>query len=203
MTISSRSSGSSTGMIHRRLPRARAPVDRLITRLTDLSHDPAAVAALDRAGQLLVATDIADRTADLARRAYHDTLAAAILAAALRACPDARDDDLIVDVISGTSAASPATVWLSETTIGGLGVIEYLIRYYAEDPRRFWTLVADAQQPNDYEHTDIALTRLLRHVVLEAPHGSAAAALADLRKARSAADAAQRTEAAEIRLGRP
>ena len=166
-------------------------MDRLITRLTDLSNDPAAVAALDRAGQLLVAADIADRTADLARRAYHDTLAAAILAAALRACPDARDDDLIVDVIPGTSAASPATVWLSETTIGGLGVIEYLIRYYAEDPRRFWTLVADAQQPNDYEHTDVALTRLLRHVAQEAPHGSAAAALADLRKARSAADAAQ------------
>ena len=82
-------------------------------------------------------------------------------------------------------------MWLSETSIGGLGIIEYLIRYYAEDPRRFWSLVADAQQPNDYEHTDIALTRLLRHVVQEAPHGSAAAALADLRKARSAADAAQ------------
>ncbi len=162
---------------------------RLVTRLTDLSHDPTVVAALDKAGQLLVAPDIADRTADLARCAYHDTLAAAILAAALRACPDAQDDDLIVDVIPGPGSGGPATVWLSETSIGGLGIIEYLIRHYAEDPRRFWSLVAGVQQPNEYEHTDVALSRLLRHVVQEAPHGSAAAAMAELRRARSAADA--------------
>jgi hypothetical protein len=162
--------------------------DRLVARLTDLSDDPTVVAALDRAGQLLITPDVADRTADLARRAYQDTFAAAILAAALRACPDARDDDLIVDVIPGATAGKPATIWLSETTIGGLGIIEYLYRHYAEDPRRFWTLVASAQRPNEYEHTDIALTRLLRHVVQEAPHGSAAAAMASLRKARSAAE---------------
>ena len=137
---------------------------------------------------LLAAPDIADRTADLARRAYRDSLAAAILAAALRACPDAQDDDLIVDVVAGPMPGDPATIWLSETSIGGLGIVEYLIRYYAEDPRRFWSLVAGAQQPNDYEHTDMALTRLLRHVVREAPQGFAAAAMAQLRKAHSAAE---------------
>jgi hypothetical protein len=162
--------------------------DRLVARLTDLSNDPTVVAALDRAGQLLIASDIADRTADLARRAYQDTFAAAILAAALRACPDARDDDLIVDVLPDTRADKPVTIWLSETTIGGLGIIEYLYGHYTEDRRRFWTLVASAQRPNEYEHTDIALTRLLRHVVQEAPHGSTATAMADLRKARSAAE---------------
>jgi ATP-dependent helicase Lhr and Lhr-like helicase len=163
--------------------------DRLVARLTDLSNNSAVVAALDRAGQLLVAPDIADRTADLAGRAYHDTLAAAILAVALRACPDAQDDDLIVDVIPKGDSADRETIWLSETSIGGLGIIEHLIRYYVEDPRRFWTLVAGAQQPNEYEHTDRALSRLLRHVVQEAPQGSAAVAMAELRRAHSAADA--------------
>lgn len=166
-----------------------ASTDRLTFRLTDLSHDPVVVAALDRAGQLLTAPDVADRTADLARRAYHDTLAAAILAGALRACPDAQDDDLAVDIIPGTGSGGPAVVWLSETSIGGLGIIEYLIGYYAGDPRRFWSLVAASQQPNEYEHTDATLSRLLRHVVQQAPHGPAAAAMGELRKARSAVDA--------------
>jgi hypothetical protein len=163
--------------------------DRLIARLTDLSHDPTVVAALDAAGRLLSAPDIADRTADLARRAYHESLAAAILSAALRACPDAQDDDLIVDVVWAVGPGGPATIWLSETSIGGLGIVEHLIRYYAEDPRRFWALVTGAQQPNEYEYTDVALTRLLRHVVRKAPQGSAAAAMAELRRARSAGDA--------------
>ena len=132
----------------------QAAAHRLVARLTELSHEPAVVAALDAAGQLLVAPDIADLTGDLAQRAYHDSLAAAILSAALRACPDAQDDDLTVDVIP--SPAGSATVWLSETSIGGLGIIEYLIRYYTEDPRRFWSIVAGAQQPNEYEHTDMA-----------------------------------------------
>jgi ATP-dependent helicase Lhr and Lhr-like helicase len=166
-----------------------ASADRLTSRLTDLSHDPVVVAALDRAGQLLTAPDVADRTADLARRAYHDTLAAAILAAALRACPDAQDDDLALDIIPGSGSGGSVVVWLSETSIGGLGIIEYLIRYYAADPRRFWSLVAAVQQPNEYEHTDAALSRLLLHVVKQAPHGSAAAAMGELRKARSAVDA--------------
>jgi ATP-dependent helicase Lhr and Lhr-like helicase len=137
---------------------------------------------------LLVAPDTADRTVSLARRAYHHTAAAAVLAAALQACPDAQDGDLIVDVIPGPGTGGTATVWLSETSIGGLGVIEHLLRYYANDPRRFWALVADAQQPSDYEHSDVTLSRLLRHVVDEEPHGAVAAAMAELRGAPSAAD---------------
>lgn len=126
--------------------------------------------------------DIAVRTTDLARRAYTDTVAAAVLAAALRACPDAQDGDLIVDVAPAPQDGHPATVWLSETSIGGLGVIEQLSRYYAEDPRRFWRLVETALTPNDYEYVDTTVTRLLRHVTT-APTGPAAQAMAVLRPA--------------------
>jgi hypothetical protein len=163
--------------------------DRLVAALTDLSHDSVVVDALDRAGQLLISRDIAQRTAELARRAYRDTLAAAILAAALRACPDAQDDDLIVDVILGRGPEDAATIWLSETAVGGLGIIEHLAEYYGEDPRRFWDLVAAAQQPNEYEYTDMALRCLLQDIVHGHPHGAAATAMAGLRSAHSAADA--------------
>jgi ATP-dependent Lhr-like helicase len=183
-----------------------APVSRLVTRLTDLSLEPAVVAALDRAGQLLTAPDIADRTAGLARRVYQHTMAAAILAAAFRACPDAQDDDLIADVVPAGGPAEPTVVWLTETSIGGLGIIEHLVRYYAEDPRRFWAMVSGAHQPNEQEHTDTALSQLLRHVVQEEPHGSAAAAMADLRRSRSAAHsdrALRRLRSAWAVLGGP
>ncbi|MEU4465266.1 protein DpdJ [Streptomyces sp. NPDC024017] len=164
--------------------------ERLIATLTELSDLPTVVDALDRAGHLLVASDVAARTTDLARRAYTDTVAAAVLAAALRACPDAQDGDLIVDVVAASEHGHPATVWLSETSIGGLGVIEQLSRYYAEDPRRFWRLVETALTPNDYEYVDTTLTRLLRHVTT-APTGAAAQAMAGLRARTSAADSRQ------------
>ncbi|MYS94808.1 MULTISPECIES: protein DpdJ [Streptomyces] len=164
--------------------------ERLIATLTELSDVPAVIDALDRAGQLLVASDVAIRSADLARRAYTDTVAAAILAAVLRACPDAQDGDLIADVVSAAKDGDPSVVWLSETSIGGLGVIEQLSRYYAEDPRRFWRLVETALTPNDYEYVDTTVTRLLRHVTAE-PTGVAARAMAVLRAHTSAAGSSQ------------
>ena len=91
--------------------------------------------------------------------------AAALLAAALRACPDAQDRDLIADVVPPTAQTEPATIWLTETSGGGLGLIEQLVRFYTQDPRRFWGLVDSALGPSDYEYTDAALTHLLSHVV--------------------------------------
>lgn len=158
---------------------------RLITGLTELVHDERVLAAVDRAAELLVAPDVADRTEDLAQRAYRDTLAAAILAAAQRACPDAQDGDLIVDVLPGTDSTKPTVVWLSETSVGGLGVIESLVRFYGDDPRRFWALVTSTLAPSDYEYVDATLTRLLRHLA-EEPGGDAAAAIRALRGAEDA-----------------
>ena len=94
-------------------------------------------------------------------------MAAAILAAALRACPDARERDLIVDVIPDQKDGG-AAIWLTETSIGGLGLIEQLATYYAADPRRFWGLVDSSLGPNDYEYVDATLTRLLEHVNADA-----------------------------------
>ena len=158
---------------------------RDLATLTELSHDRTVTECLDRHGQLLWVADVAARTADLAQRAYVDTIAAAVLAAAQRACPDAQDRDLLVDVLHATEPGAPATVWLSETAIGGLGIIEYLVQYYSQDPRRFWGLVESTLRPGDHEYVDTALTRLLTHLEQQ-PAGAAAHAIRNLRSPRSA-----------------
>ena len=151
--------------------------------LTGLSRDELVRACMDEHGRLLWAADAPQRTAHLARRSYHDTVAAAILAAALRACPDAGELDFIVDVVPAPDGA--AAIWLTETSLGGLGLIEHLVEYYTENPRHFWGLVDSALGPNDYEYVDSTLTRLLEHVTAE-PEGAATQAMARLRSASSA-----------------
>ncbi|GAA4243217.1 protein DpdJ [Dactylosporangium darangshiense] len=165
-----------------------ATPSRLVNDLDDVARRPAVIAAVDRHSRLLWSDDVDTLTADLAQRAYQDTIAAAILTAAQRACPHAQDGDLIVDVLPSDAAGGPATVWLSETAIGGLGVISQLVPYYQQDPRRFWALVDSALAPSDYEYLHDTLTQLLRHVVAD-PQSAAAQAMTVLRDPTSAADA--------------
>ncbi|MFD8386986.1 protein DpdJ [Streptomyces sp. NPDC059679] len=165
--------------------------DRLVAELIKLVAHDTVIATLDRAAQLLVAEDISVETSPLARRAYRDTMAAAILAAAQRACPNAQDGDLIVDTLAGDEADSLTEVWLSETSVGGLGIVENLVDFYSKDPRKFWGLVASSLAPSEYEYVDATLTRFLRHVIAE-PNGNSAQAMATLR----AGDSAKEAEAA-------
>ncbi|MEG3632170.1 protein DpdJ [Micromonospora palythoicola] len=160
----------------------------LVNDLSDLARRPAVIAAVDRHSRLLWCDDVATLTTDLAQRAYRDTVGAAILAAAQRACPDAQDGDLIVDVLPPDTPDKPTTIWLSETAIGGLGIMTQLVPYYQQDPRRFWALVDGALAPSDYEYLHDTLTQLLRHVVAD-PHSTAAKAIDTLRNPSSAADA--------------
>jgi hypothetical protein len=163
-----------------------APVStRREAELTELSKNERVRACLDEHARLLWAADTPLVTADLAQRCYRDTVAAAVLAAALRACPDARESDFTVDVIPGSADCEGAAIWLTETSLGGLGLIEQLASYYAADPRRFWGLVDSALGPNDYEYVDATLTLFLEHMIGE-PRGAASQAMARLRAAKSA-----------------
>ncbi|MEU9577212.1 protein DpdJ [Streptomyces chilikensis] len=161
------------------------PADRVIGDLQELSQNPDVVAVLDDAGSLLFAEKLHERTAGLARRAYLDTLASAVLEAVTRACPDAQDQDLTLDVVPGTGTI-PDQIWISETSEGGLGVLEGLAGTYGNDPARFWSLVGAALRPNSFEQTDSRLTRLLRHVVEAEPSGDLAQAMHEMRTASSA-----------------
>ncbi|KAB2588178.1 DEAD/DEAH box helicase [Streptomyces arboris] len=166
-----------------------AAAERVTSDLAALSQQGDVVQALDEAGTLLFAAETAAVTTDLACRAYRDTLAAAILEAVLRSCPDAQDGDVTIDVEAGNDGVD--TIWISETSEGGLGIVEALAYRYGEDPARFWTLVATALRPNAYEYTDRRLTDLLRHVAEDEPGGELAQAMARVRAAQSAGQASE------------
>ncbi|WP_181785239.1 protein DpdJ [Streptomyces phytophilus] len=166
------------------------PVARVVADLQYLSDQPQVCAALDDLATLLFSDHIVERTAILAQRAYRDTFAAAALEAVLRICPDAQDGDLTIDVVPGQTGA-PDKVWITETSIGGLGLVETAAGRYAEDPRRFWNLMGAALRPNAFEQTDHRLTRVLRHVIDDEPEGDLAQAMADLRNAKESAKAAK------------
>nr|WP_281174148.1 protein DpdJ [Amycolatopsis taiwanensis] len=157
--------------------------ERLVQDLSALATQRDVVDALNRAGRLLVDPDIVDRTASLATRVYTHTIAAAILAASIRVCPHAQDKDLTVDVFE-EGAGEHAVVWLTETSVGGVGVVEHLVQNYAQDPRAFWTLVDSILAPGEYEHVDAAMLGLLKELTAN-PSGAAATAMAELRRARS------------------
>ncbi|MGV9862634.1 protein DpdJ [Rhodococcus koreensis] len=153
--------------------------ERLVAVLSELSDNPEVRRAIDRAAQVLVADNLTDRTSKLARRTYLDTLAGAVLATCLRACPDVGDTDLVADV-TNIDKIGAADVWITETSVGGTAFVEDIARFYTSDPRRFWSLTESALGPTEYEYVDAALTSLLRHARSD-PNGELASALQRLR----------------------
>lgn len=103
------------------------------------------------------------------RRVYHATLSAALLRSIGDLCPSIDPDDLTVDLDRGPAqpgqdrGADPDVVeaWFSERSPGGSGLIEEFMRRYAEDPRRFFSLVRANLGMGEFELIDHQLCRLL------------------------------------------
>jgi hypothetical protein len=56
-------------------------------------------------------------------------------------------------------------IWITDTSVGGGGLIESLYPVYAEDPRRFWTLALGALEPHETEQAADMLRRTLTGLV--------------------------------------
>lgn len=167
-------------------PHQGAP-DRLAHALKELTDQQAIRDAMEHHARVLSAADPAGLTWDLAERAYLDTLAAAVRDAAIRAVPDAQDADLVVDVVRTDDRSR---ILLTETSNGGLGLLEQLRTSYTRDFRRFWDRVTNSIGPSDYEEVDRSVRRLLDEAETQ-PDGSVATALSDIRAASGARAADQ------------
>ena len=99
---------------------------------------------------------------------FKATLGGALLDACGQLCAQFDSVDLILDIDPGPrppdATALPEGVeeiWITESTIGGGGVIEEILRRYAAEPANFFRLAGSALEPSDFEIVDSELTRLL------------------------------------------
>lgn len=100
---------------------------------------------------------------------FTNTLGAALLQTAMQLCPDADDNDVILDLGGGplrnaTLAPNQREIWLSETTVGGGGIIEKIQQIYREDPRRFFELLDFNLSAGNYETMDTNVYFLLQNL---------------------------------------
>lgn len=130
---------------------------RILTDLEHLAADADVRAVIEGHASLLTVDDLGPSTEDLRRRAFADTLAAGLLDAAFESVPDAQEADLVADVAFDRVDENRFQVIVSETSVGGLGVMEALSRAYALDPRRFWEAVGHAVGSSEAEETDRSL----------------------------------------------
>lgn len=108
----------------------------------------------------LVAVDPAAFSAWL-RRQILETLGEAMLQACIAAAPrQATVDTLVVD-IRDDATSDVASVWISETTLGGGGVLEAFADRFVSEPRVFFAALDAALAPSDLELVDGSLREIL------------------------------------------
>ena len=95
------------------------------------------------------------------------TLGGALHASCLQASTQVSADDLLLDIFAAAIDVSidadqrSGTIWITEETIGGNGVVEDVAFQLASDPQLFFQLVESALQPTERELIDSELSRFL------------------------------------------
>ena len=118
----------------------------------------------------LVAVDPAMFSAWL-RRLILETLGEAMLQACIAAAPrQATIHTLLVD-IRDDATSDVASVWISETTLGGAGVLEAFADRFASEPRLFFSALNAALAPSDLELVDGSLREILTLAIDDAEVG--------------------------------
>jgi hypothetical protein len=135
------------------------PRQRLQQALGALADDPSVVQRLSHLASVLWSVPDAEWERWAAER-FAVTLGAAVLEGADRLCRDVGAQNLVLDTHLD-EGLSTCSVWLSEPSIGGGGIIEEFAKRYADDPRRFFRLVESALAPSDFEVVDTELVRAL------------------------------------------
>lgn len=100
---------------------------------------------------------------------YQSTLGAAILKTIGDLCSSINTEDLSLDLDRGPSVNPDIApqidafkeVWITEKSPGGSGLIEEFMRSYAEDPRRFFSMLRANLEMGEFELIDHQLVKLL------------------------------------------
>lgn len=109
------------------------------------------------------------------RRRLHETLTQACLLACQQVVATrAGTDTLLADPLPIT-AEGPVVSWITETTVGGAGILESLAAIITAEPRRLFRAAEAALQPSDLELVSQALDRFVELSCTEADVAAATA----------------------------
>jgi hypothetical protein len=116
---------------------------------------------------------------DYMREALQGSLAEGLMAAATAATPrQASAEALLVDVANSEADPTRSTIWLTESTLGGAGVLQALADRFAAEPRLIFRGIEAALEPSDLE---VAASALIRTYRLALEDAEVAAGLAAVR----------------------
>lgn len=119
------------------------------------------------------------------RRTLHETLAEAILQACISTAPRHASIDTLVADLEVLPANDHLRVWITETTLGGAGVIQAFAEAFASEPRALFRAIEAALAPTDLEMASQGLEQFLN---LACTHPEV---IATVEKLRSTTDHAQ------------
>lgn len=129
---------------------------------------------------------------------FASTVAAAATSAIASLCPEIDVDSLVADIDAGPrepndlfASSTTVEVWISELAPGGNGLVEEVLKQYADDPRRLFSLMTAALRDNDFLLSDYQMVRLLDELDSN-PDGDIAEATARYRSAYGALESYQR-----------
>ena len=166
------------------------PRDRLRQDLEEFLLCGDLVAELQRAASVLW-EPVTDEWEPWLRGVYHSTFAAALMRSITDLCPTIDPDELHLDLDRGpvgdaavTFDPALAEIWFTERGPGGNGLVEEFMRRYAEDPRRFFSIVRANLDMGEFELIDHQLKRLIR-LLADGPDSEVGEAVGDFRRARS------------------
>ena len=95
------------------------------------------------------------------RHTLHQTLAEGTLHACLSTAPrHAALDTLVADI--GVSDYGHARVWVTETTLGGAGILEAFVGAFANDPRSLFRAIEASVAPTDLELANEGLSEFVK-----------------------------------------
>ncbi|MFB8073563.1 protein DpdJ [Streptomyces californicus] len=140
-------------------------VSRMAERLQALLADNNAVTRLDHLTAQVWNPPAGTFQAWLRQRALA-TLGQAALWAAREICPEHDPEGILVDIEPGYDPADTPRnnqIWLTESSIGGGGIIEALATRVRPDPRRFLRLMTRAIQPSTSELVDAHMRRVVHY----------------------------------------
>ncbi|MBF9235121.1 protein DpdJ [Microvirga alba] len=135
----------------------RNRLERLKAALRARLADPAVRACLSASLKTSLSNQGSERGTFL-RRTLEATLADALIAAATASAPrHMATEALVADISRHPNALDEATLWITESTVGGAGVLQALSEQYAREPRSLFRALEAALEPSDLESASAAL----------------------------------------------